>query len=151
MQVYEKTSLIRCELEALFDFHLQSKNIKLITPSDTKVILEDENFQAKEGDVLKITSIKYFIPTKWEVKIEKLERPNILVDVALKSPFALWEHTHSFKQVGAFCELKDTVKFAMPFGCLGALLDSFMMRELKNMFDFRHIKTREILETKENL
>lgn len=149
MQIYEKTSLIRCDLEALFDFHLQSKNIKLITPSDTKVILENENFQAKEGEVLKITSIKYFIPTKWEVKIAKLERPNLLVDVALKSPFALWEHTHSFKQVGEFCELTDIVKFKMPFGFFGTLLNSFMMRELKTMFEYRHIKTREILETKE--
>lgn len=149
MQQYEKISYIRCDVESLFDFHLQSKNLKYITPPDTKVILENENFNAQEGEVLKLTSIKYFIPIKWEVKISTLTRPNLLVDTALKSPFSFWEHTHSFTQVGAFSELKDTVLFKMPLGFLGNLLNSFMLKELHTMFEFRHTQTRERLEKKD--
>lgn len=150
MPQYEKISYIRCDVEALFDFHLQSANLKHITPPDTKVILDNNNFEAHEGAVLKLTSIKYFVPVRWEVKIAKLERPYILVDTALKSPFSLWEHTHSFKQVGEFSELKDTVTFNMPFGFFGNLLNNFMFKELHDMFEFRHTKTRELLEKKEN-
>lgn len=148
MKTFEKSSLINCDIQKLFDFHLDMNNLKTITPLDTKVELVNKDFIPHEGGIAKIKTVKNFIPTTWEVKIEKLESPNILVDVAVKSPFAYWEHSHVFVQKGTLCELKDVVKYRLPFGKLGELFDFFIQKQLQEMFDFRHKITKEILEDK---
>ncbi len=146
MKKYEKTSFIDCTLEELFDFHLDVNNLKAITPDNIQITFLEENFTPKENGVLKIKTVKNFLPIKWEVKIEKLQRPNILVDLALKSPFKYWKHSHVFTKKGNMCELKDIVEYELPFGKLGVLFDFFIKKELDAMFTFRHNKTKKLLE-----
>ncbi len=149
MQTFIKSSYIYCDIKALFDFHIDTNNLTFITPPDTKVELLTKDFKAEISKVVKIKSTKYFIPMIWEVKIEKLDKPNLLVDFALKSPFAYWEHKHIFIEHGNMCELKDVITFEMPFGFFGKLFEGFVKKDLQKMFDFRHKVTKEILEKKE--
>lgn len=146
MKVFEKSTLIKCDSKDLFDFHLDTNNILKITPSNIKVELLTPHIKPKKGNILKIKSIKNFIPIIWEVKIAELTKPHKLVDIAIKSPFKYWEHQHVFIEHGEFTELKDIVIFKMPFGILGKLLQGFIYRDLENMFDYRHKVTKEILE-----
>ena len=53
---------------------------------------------------------------------------------------------HIFIEKNGFCELKDEIKFEMPFGFIGNLFSAFIILDIKNMIDFRHKKTKEILE-----
>jgi ligand-binding SRPBCC domain-containing protein len=147
LEVYEKSSLIECSIEKLFAFHLDLNNLKNITPKDTKVKLLNEMFVPKEGDILRIHTVKNFLPMIWEVKIDKLTSHNLLVDIALKSPFKFWKHSHIFKDVGnGFCELKDVVEFELPFGSFGKAFNFLVYYELKKMFIYRHQITKEILQ-----
>lgn len=148
MNSFEKISIVNCSIDELFDFHLDIKNLKNITPLDTSVELLNKDFIPHEGGILKIKTIKHYIPTIWEVQIAKIEKPNLLVDMALKSPFKLWKHSHVFTKKGNVCELKDIVEYKLPFGAIGSLFDFFIQKELKNMFEFRHRITKEILEAK---
>ncbi len=145
MKKYEKISLISCELEELFDFHLDVNNLKAITPDNIQITFLKENFTPKKNEVLKIKIVKNFLPINWEVKIEKLERPNILVDLALKSPFRYWKHYHIFTKKGNLCELKDIVEYELPFGIIGNFFNFLIQRELNTMFTFRHKITKELL------
>lgn len=146
MKKYEKTTLINCSEKELFDFHLDVNNLKAITPNNIKITFLEENFIAKENAVLKLKTIKNFIPIVWEVQIIKLQSPKILVDLALKSPFKYWKHTHSFTRKGNMCELKDIVEYELPFGKLGNLFNSFVTKELNSMFVFRQMVTKKLLE-----
>jgi len=149
MNIYEKTSLIECSLEDLYAFHTDMKNLKAISPKGIKVTLLNEDFVPKEGALLHLKTVKNFIPILWEVKIEKMDAPNLLVDVAVKSPFKFWKHSHIFTQVDEnFCELKDRVEYIAPFGFLGSLLNFFVQYELEKMFRFRHQITKQLLEEK---
>lgn len=149
MQTFEKVSIIKnCDIDELFDFHLDISNLKNITPLDTKVKLLNKDFTPYEGGVLKIKTVKYFIPTIWEVRIDKLQRPNLLVDIAVKSPFKYWEHSHIFTKRGNVCELKDVVNYELPFGKIGSLFNFFIKKELENMFEFRHKITKKFLSKK---
>ncbi|KAB7884958.1 SRPBCC family protein [Poseidonibacter ostreae] len=148
MKKFEKISTINCKIEDLFEFHIDIKNLQNITPPDTKVNLLNKDFVPVEGGVLKIKTVKSFIPTTWEVQIAKIQKPNILVDIALKSPFKYWKHSHVFTQKGNICELKDIVEYELPFGKIGDLFDFFIQNELKKMFDYRHKVTKEILNYK---
>ena len=149
VNIYEKTSLIECQVQDLFDFHLDTNNLKAISPKNIKVTLLNEGFVPKEGAVLKLRTVKNFIPIIWEVKIDTLDAPNLLVDVAMKSPFKSWKHSHIFTQIDKnHCELKDTVEYNLPFGFLNSLFNLFVHYELKAMFEFRHSVTKELLEEK---
>lgn len=146
MQTFEKVSIIKnCDIDELFDFHLDISNLKNITPPDTKVELLNKDFVPHEGGILRIKTVKHFIPTIWEVRIDKLQRPNLLVDIAVKSPFKYWEHSHVFTKRGNVCELKDIVTYELPFGKIGAFFNFFIKRELENMFEFRHEITKKLL------
>ncbi|MDY3200680.1 MAG: hypothetical protein RBQ84_06985 [Arcobacter sp.] len=148
MQTFIKSSYINCDIKSLFDFHIDTNNIKKITPTDTKVELLTKDFKPQISKILKIKSTKYFIPMFWEVKIEKIDEPSLLVDVALKSPFAFWEHKHIFIKHGNISELKDVITFNMPFGIFGKLFEWFVRNDLQKMFDYRHKITKEILENR---
>jgi ligand-binding SRPBCC domain-containing protein len=147
VNIYEKTSLIECQVQELFDFHLDTNNLKVISPKNIKVTLLNEGFMPKEGAVLKLRTVKNFIPIIWEVKIDTLNAPNLLVDIALKSPFKSWKHSHVFTQIDEnLCELKDVVEYSLPFGFVGSLFNFFIHNELKSMFEFRHTITKQVLE-----
>lgn len=150
MKRFEKSTLIKCSAEELFDFHTNTNNLTKITPPDIKVKLLTPDFKAKEGEILKLKSIKNYIPINWTVKISKSQRPNKIVDTALKSPFKYWEHQHIFIQHEKFTELKDVVNYEMPFGIIGEFLEPFVYSDLLKMFEFRHEITKKILENKEN-
>jgi ligand-binding SRPBCC domain-containing protein len=148
MSRISKTTEIACSIEELFAFHTDSNNIKEITPPNIKVELLNEDGQTYEGKIVQIKTTKFFIPTYWEVKIEKLQSPYILVDVAIKSPFKKWRHQHIFTQKESTCELKDVIEYEMPFGILGKIVEPLIRYDIEKMFAYRHVKTREILEGK---
>ena len=148
MQTIIKSSYINCKVEDLFDFHLDTNNLTYITPPDTKVELITKDFKPVQSQILKIKSTKYFIPMYWEVKIEKIDSPNLLVDLALKSPFSFWEHKHIFIKHKNMSELKDVITYELPFGFFGRLFDFLIRKDIEKMFDYRHKITKKILEKK---
>lgn len=147
MLKYIKASLIRCNIDELYDFHLNTENLVSITPSNMKVEILNQNFVPKQGEILKLRTIKNFIPMQWNVEINTLERPSLLVDVALKSPFKFWKHSHVFTQKeDGYCELKDIIEYTLPLTFLNAMLKNFITSELNSMFSYRHTTTKKILE-----
>lgn len=147
MKVFEKTSDIDCNIEDLFNFHLDLNNLQRITPSDVQVNLIGKPYFPKQGDIVKMTTSKYFITTYWEIEIALIEEYNKIIDLACKSPFKFWKHSHVFTQKeNGTSELKDIIEFEMPFGFVGNLFNSLVAHELKIMFEYRHDVTRKLLE-----
>ena len=146
MKTIEQSSIIQCSLEDLYKFHLDSNNISKITPANIKVELLTDDTLTYEGKIVKLKTTKLFIPTYWEVEIEKIEKPTLLIDKALKSPFKFWRHQHIFTQKKDCCELKDIIEYQLPFGLLGKVFEPFIELDIKNMFAYRHQKTKELLE-----
>lgn len=146
MKQISQTSIINCTLEELYRFHLDSNNITKITPKGIQVELLSDDTHTYEGKILKLKTTKLAIPTYWEVEIEKVIKPLLLIDRAVKSPFKYWRHQHLFSQKGKMCELKDIIEFQLPFGVLGKLFEPFIELDIKNMFEYRHKKTKELLE-----
>ena len=145
METFEKTTLIDCSAKELFDFHLDTNNIKLITPKHTKVELLDYEDSTYEGKIVKLKTTRAFICMNWIIQIEKLKYPNLMVDIALKSPFSYWEHSHIFTQKGNLCELKDSIKFKLPFGIFGKLILPFIKKDIKKCLSIDIFKQKNIL------
>lgn len=146
---YEKRSIINCSVQELFNFHMDSNNLKAITPPNMRVTLLNEEFEPKVGAVLRLKVVQNFIPIFWEVEIDTIEKDHMIVDVALKSPFKSWKHSHIFTQIDEKrSELKDVVVYEPPLGVLGQLVNFFIQRSLEKMFAFRHKVTAEMVEEK---
>lgn len=146
---YEKSSLLRCSAEKLFAFHLDSSNLEKITPEGMQVELLEDSAEVFEGKVIHLRVKRFFLTQKWEVKIERLDAPEVIVDNALKSPFGYFVHMHLFTPLDAeHCELRDRIHYKPPFGWFGSLFGFLIDREFEKMFSYRHEKTRELLEEK---
>jgi len=146
MTTFSKSIYIETSLKALYDFHLDTNNIKKITPPDTKVEILEIDPPLKKGSIVKLRATKFFIPQMWEVEIEKLDELHLIVDLAKKSPFFYWRHEHRFSQEGGKVKMEDYVEFIPPFGILGDLVTPLILRDLDKMFTYRHKKTKEIFE-----
>ena len=147
METLTLTTPINCTLEVLFDFHLDTNNIKQITPSHTQVELIDYEERTYEGKIIKLKTTRAMIPINWVVTIEKFDRPNEIVDRAIKSPFGFWKHHHIFTQKGDMCELTDTIHYTPPFGLFGKILAPLIRKDIQNMFAYRHKQTKILLES----
>lgn len=147
MRVYEKCSTIQCDIEHLFNFHLDLRNLVKITPKGTSVKLVGELFTPAKGSIIALDTVQNFIPIRWEVQVSELQKPNLLVDTAVKSPFKFWKHSHIFTQTRkGETKLCDRVEFTLPFGFIGRLFEGFIAWQLEKMFLYRHNETRKILE-----
>lgn len=69
-------------------------------------------------------------------------------DVALKGPFARWDHRHEFSDTGdGACELRDRVEYTLPGGVLGAAFGGgFVRRKLDALFTYRQDITKDDLQ-----
>ena len=130
---------------------LEHQKNEIITPPNIKVELLNDDGNSYEGKIVKLKTTKFFIPTYWEVKIEKLQKPNILIDIAIKSPFQYWKHQHIFNMKNDQSELVDIIDYELPFGLLGKIIEPLITKDIKQMFEYRHIKTKEILEKNHGL
>jgi ligand-binding SRPBCC domain-containing protein len=58
--------------------------------------------------------------------------------VQLRGPYRLWHHTHELLAVDGATLMRDTVRYALPFGVLGeAARRMVVQRDLEAIFDFR--------------
>ncbi len=141
---------IAAPIEAVYGFHLETKNLPLISPPSMKAELIKESGEALGKEIeLKITQFGAF-SSIWVVRIEEYEPPFKLTDLALQSPFPYFKHTRHFSQpCAAVTELRDVIEYALPFGAVGELANKLSIEKMiREMFEYREQRTKEILEEK---
>ena len=85
------------------------------------------------------------IPVRWRTAIQSWDPPDGFVDVEERGPYALWEHTHRFAPCSGGTLMRDSVRYALPLGPLGALAHALAVRAaLAAIFDHRFLRVREL-------
>lgn len=148
MKMFEISSLIDCKVEELYAFHLDVNNLPKITPPNMKVTLLNKVEKISLGTEIYLRNVQYYLPTYWRVRVDKIKEPNLLVDLALESPFYYFRHQHIFTQKGDLCELRDVVEITLPLEFMTKFLYPFVLKQLQSMFEYRHSITKKILEQK---
>jgi len=78
------------------------------------------------------------IPLHWQTEIWKIKKPEMFTDKQLKGPYKTWEHTHRFFQKEEGVLMKDEVKYVLPFGIIGKLVHSLIVRKkIERIFNYR--------------
>lgn len=89
------------------------------------------------------------VPVRWRTRIAVWEPGRRFVDVQVAGPYRLWHHTHEFEPDGGDgTVIRDTVRYALPLGPLGALAHlAFVRRDLERIFDFRREAIKRLLDS----
>ncbi len=144
-QTFEGHSLRRCQrvelpIEEAFAFYGDARNLERITPPWLGFeVTTPAPIEMGVGTLIEYRLRLHRVPVRWRTRIEAWEPPRRFVDVQIRGPYSLWEHTHTFEQDGpAATVIEDRVRYAIPFGPLGDLANRLLVRrDLRQIFDYR--------------
>jgi len=131
-------------VEEVFEPFSRAENLQALTPPWLHFrIVTELPIEMREGALIEYRLRFHGVPVRWRTEIEVWEPPYRFVDLALKSPFALWHHTHTFEAAEGGTIAHDRVRYRVGFGPLGEAAHAVLVsRDLERIFDFR----REAIE-----
>ena len=140
---------IPASLKDVWEFFSSHANLQTITPGNMgfSVISKHHGEKIYPGQVIEYrVSPILRIPFYWMTEITHAEELKYFIDVQRKGPFSLWHHHHHFKEIEGGVEMTDVIHYKNPFGFVGEAAHSlFVKRQLKRIFEYRYIKTEELL------
>jgi uncharacterized protein (TIGR01777 family) len=78
------------------------------------------------------------IPIAWQSRIDSWDQPRRFVDLQVKGPYSLWHHTHDFIPMGTGTLMRDTVRYRLPAGWLGAVAGGRKVAsDVERIFEYR--------------
>jgi len=147
--LFERSVLLSAPPAEVYAFHEDPRNIVKISPPSLRVEKVECSVPACAGGEFLLKVIQFGLPLEWIGYWAEVEPFVRLVDGARKSPFRHWRHHHLFAEVPGGTLMTDRVEYALPFGLLGRLLDTTVMRVVfAAMFAARHRATREYFATR---
>jgi ligand-binding SRPBCC domain-containing protein len=148
IHVLERSQRVEVPVEQAFDFYVDALNLEPMTPPWLHFeVTTPGELRLRQGTLLDYKLRLHGVPVRWQTRIEAWEPPLRFVDIQLKGPYSLWEHTHLFEKDGETATIiHDRVRYAIPLGPLGALAHLlFVRRDLRRIFDYRRDAVSERL------
>jgi len=127
------------DLETVFSFFSDEKNLEKITPEYLNFKVEGKNTESLEaGTVINYKLSLRGIPMRWKSKIILFEKNNRFVDEQLTGPYKKWYHTHQFYGFSHGTLMKDHVIYKLPLGALGQLVAGwYVKKDVQSIFEHR--------------
>ncbi|OSZ82832.1 hypothetical protein CAP35_06095 [Chitinophagaceae bacterium IBVUCB1] len=144
MSVYklERKQLIKCDMDTLWAFFADARNLSAITPSYMNFVITSD---MPKGDVYAGQVITYKvsplmgIPMFWMTEITHVEKNKRFVDEQRVGPYKMWHHQHSFEETPDGILMTDLVHYRLPLWILGDIAHTlFVKKQLENIFDYRY-------------
>ncbi len=146
--VLERRQWLELPVQRAFEFYAQAHNLAVITPPRMGFeVITPGPIEMRPGALIDNRLKLHGVPHRWRTRIEVWEPPVRFIDVQVRGPYALWEHTHTFERDGEHAVLiGDRVRYSIPLGPLGRMAHAaFVERDLKRVFDYRERAVAERL------
>jgi len=141
------TTEIKVDAKTLYDFHVNTNNLPTITPPWITVTIVSLKLPIYEGREIELDITRFGIKHRWKMQIAELTPSELICDKAIKSPFASFIHYHRFKAIDTSKTLLcDELEFSLPFYPFSLIVLPFVKRDIRKMFDYRHLETKTLLE-----
>ncbi len=147
--VLERRQRLELPVQRAFEFYAQARNLVAITPPWMGFeVITPGPIEMRPGALIDYRIKLHGIPLRWRTRIAVWKPPVRFIDVQVRGPYALWEHTHTFEPDGEQAVLiSDRVRYAMPLGLLGQSAHAaFVKRDLNRIFDYRERAVAERLQ-----
>ncbi|MCH2223507.1 MAG: SRPBCC family protein [Crocinitomicaceae bacterium] len=137
----EQTQKINASLNEVWDFISSPKNLKKITPDYMGFDITSKELPDKMYPGMIIgyhVSPLLGIKTKWVTEITQVRYQSYFVDEQRIGPYKIWHHQHFIEPIKGGVLMKDIVTYQPPFGFLGAIMNSLVIRKkLNEIFAYR--------------
>ncbi|MCG2417871.1 SRPBCC family protein [Aequorivita sp. F47161] len=140
-------------LNEAWDFLSNPKNLKVITPDYMGFNIQSGADRPMfAGQIIEyIVTPILGIKTKWITEITHTETKKYFVDEQRFGPYSLWHHKHFIKEIDGGVEMEDLLHYKLPFGFIGQLAHSFLVKpKLDEIFEYRQKKLIELFGTLNN-
>lgn len=132
---------LNCDIKTAWKFFSSANNLSEITPKDMNFVVRT---QLSDDEIYKGMLIDYYvsplfgIKLNWQTEITEVNFQKSFTDFQKKGPFKLWNHFHEFILNDKGVLMIDTVSYELPFGFLGEIAHSVMVKKkLEHIFDYR--------------
>jgi ligand-binding SRPBCC domain-containing protein len=134
----------------VFAFFADASNLETITPPFLRFRIRTPGpIVMGPGTLIEYSLRWHRLPIRWRTEIREWRPPTEFVDVQLKGPYRLWEHTHRFAESEGGTRMHDEVRYSLPAGPLGDVAHRLFVRaDLERIFDHRAAKVSELLGRK---
>jgi ligand-binding SRPBCC domain-containing protein len=140
VHILERQQRVEWPIEEVFAFYGDARNLERITPPWLGFeVTTPGPIEMGVGTLIEYRLRLHRVPVRWRTRIEVWEPPQLFVDVQVKGPYSLWEHTHTFEEDGPGATvIADRVRYSIPLGPLGELANRLLVqRDLRQIFDYR--------------
>ena len=128
-------------MEDIWDFISSPRNLKEITPDYMGFNITSKDLPEKmyEGMIISyLVSPVFGIKTNWVTEITHVRDLQYFVDEQRVGPYSIWHHQHFIESISNGVLMRDIVSYEPPFGFLGAIANSLMIKgKLQEIFDYR--------------
>ena len=145
--VLERVQVVRAGRDEAFAFYADAFNLESITPPWLRFrVITPTPIAMDEGTLIDYRLALHGAPVRWRTRIAVWEPPHRFVDIQLRGPFSLWEHTHTFEPDEGGTLIRDIVRYRVPSGPLGRIAERLVVRrDLRRIFDYRHEAVAQIM------
>ncbi|WP_265428302.1 SRPBCC family protein [Chryseobacterium sp. YIM B08800] len=132
---------LNCDIKTAWKFFSSANNLSEITPKDMNFVVRT---QLSDDEIYEGMLIDYYvspllgIKLNWQTEITEVNFQKSFTDFQKKGPFKLWNHFHEFIINDKGVLMMDTISYELPFGFLGEIAHSVMVKKkLEHIFDYR--------------
>ena len=138
--------------DVVFSFFSKPENLESITPPYLHFkILNTLPVPMGKGQIINYKLKIRGISIKWNSLIKSYCPPFSFIDEQIKGPYSMWHHSHEFIEEKNGTRIVDNVKYKIPFGFIGKLINYFWVaKDLEKIFNYRQGKVNELFKNKEN-
>lgn len=137
----QRQQQLNCDIKTAWKFFSSANNLSEITPKDMNFVVRTQlsDYEMYEGMLIDYyVSPLLGIKLKWQTEITEVNFEKSFTDFQKKGPFKLWNHFHEFIMNDKGVLMMDTVSYELPFGFLGEIAHSVMVKKkLEHIFDYR--------------
>lgn len=138
----KRVQRIPISLTEAWNFFSHPANLQKITPAymNFRVLNNSYSDTMYAGQIItyKISPVAG-LSLFWMTEITHVKDREYFIDKQRFGPYALWHHTHRFKEIEGGIEMTDIVHYKLPLGPLGSIAHwLFVQKQVEEIFSYRH-------------